>query len=60
MAETTTKTTDIKVPVAESKKKECEDCRIIKQQIELKAYICNSKRLKGDRYGRNNYKNNRH
>ena len=28
------KATDIKVPVAESKKKECEDCRILKQQIE--------------------------
>lgn len=34
MAETTKKATDIKVPVAEPKKKECEDCHVLKQQIE--------------------------
>ena len=34
MAETTKKATDIKIAVAESKKKEYEDCRVLKQQIE--------------------------
>ena len=34
MTETTKKATDIKVPVAEPKKKECEDCHVLKQQIE--------------------------
>lgn len=34
MPKTTNKATEIKIPVTEPKKKECEDCHVLKQQIE--------------------------
>ena len=34
MAETTKKAPGVRTPAAESKRKECEDCHVLKQQVE--------------------------